>query len=147
MQDQTAKVAYLIRVMRIAFFVSGILFIYVMCRIPSHAEASPAPTLEWTFTTISLVCVALGFLAPPFLTRAMPTQGASGPNPFQKQFTITVLSLAFFEAAILFGFVLHSLGADVLFVRTAVAAGIVSQLVWSPPRLPAAENEDTLGPR
>jgi len=133
--------------MRIAFFVSGILFIYVMYRIPSHAEASPTPTLEWALAIMSLVCVALGFLASRLVAGAMHTQGASGPNPFQKQFTMTVLSLAFFEAAILFGFVLHSLGADVLFVRTAVAAGLVSQLVWSPPRLPAAENEDTLGPR
>jgi len=133
--------------MRIAFFVSGILFIYVMYRIPSQAAPSLTPTVQWAITLMSLVCVALGFLAPRFMARLMPTQDASGPNPFQKQFSATVLGLAFFEASVLFGFVLHFLGADVLFIRIAVSAGIVSQLVWSPPRLPAAENEDTLGPR
>ena len=142
MQDQAANVAYLIRVVRIAFIVSGGLFIYVMVRIPSQAEASPAPTLEWTIIIMSLVCIAVGFLAPRFLAGTMRTQG-----PPQKQFTMTILSLAFFEAAILFGLVLHFLGADVLFVRVAVAAGMISQLVWSPPSLPNPEDEDTLGPR
>ena len=146
MQDQAAKVAYLIKVMRIAFFVSGVLFIYVMFRIPSKAEASPTPAFEWMITVMSLVCVAVGFLAPRFMARAMPTQGALGPNLLQKQFTATVLGLAFFEAAVLFGFVLHFLGADVLYVRIAVAAGLISQLVWSPPSLPV-DDENTLGPR
>src|SRR6185312_3185900 len=115
MQDQAAKMAYLIRTMRIAFFISGILFIYVMFRLPSQAQASPAHTVEWAITIMSLVCVAMGFVAPRFLAGAIRTQGSPGSNPFQKQFTMTILSLAFFEAAVLFGFVLHFLGAHVLF--------------------------------
>ena len=147
MEDQAAKVAYLIRVMRIAFFVSGILFIYVMIRIPSHAEASPTPALEWALVIVSLVCVAVGFLAPRLLARAIRAQGSQSPNPLQKQFTLVIFSLAFFEAATLFGFVLHLLGADVMFVRIAVSAGMISQLVWSPPSLPSSEDENLFGPR
>jgi len=147
MQDQAAKMAYLIRVMRIAFFVSGLLFIFVMIRIPSQAEASPTPAFEWMITAMSLVCAALGFLAPRFLVGAVRIQEASAPNPFQKQFTATILGLAFFEAAVLFGFVLHFLGAHVLFVRIAVAVGLISQLLWRPPSLAAAEDGDNQGPR
>jgi hypothetical protein len=50
-----------------------------------------------------------------------------------------VLSLAFFEACILFGLVLHFLHGSARLVELLFAAGILAELIWDPGEPPGAE--------
>jgi hypothetical protein len=51
-----------------------------------------------------------------------------------------ILSLALFEACILFGFALHYLGGRVWLVELLFGAGIAAELFWSPGEPPNAES-------
>ena len=132
------------RIIEFCFVVFGLLLIYLMIKIPAQSKGSVNPAFELVVTLIALVSVAMGFLAPRFLEQIASRTPQSQPRvtPLKRWTTVNLLSLSFFNACNLFGFVLHSVGGRVQLVEIVFAAGMISLLLWNPGNPPAAEEEN-----
>jgi len=128
------------RVVKYAFVVSAFLFIYVLTIIP----ARDGPPVSWPFelaiTIVALACIVVGFLVPRFVFRAAESayQGNPALTPLKRWMTKGIMSLAYFEACILFGLALHFLKGSLRLVELLFAAGIAAELFWSPGEPPSA---------
>lgn len=140
-EDRAAALVRAIRIMRVAFVVFGVFVIYLVVRIPPPSHSTPNLTFELVITFVALANVVIGFFAPRFLGRVRkPITQNPQSNPIDRWMRVSLVSLACFNACMLFGFVLHFMGAAVPYVVIPTAAGLVSLLVWKPQAMPATED-------
>lgn len=132
--------------MRISFICFGLLLVYLTMRMPAPPHVSANPTFEWVITVIGLTNVLLGFFAPRLFRRALQQASARQPSsgPVAQWMAVNVVSLAFFDACMLFGFVLHAVGSEARFVEITIGAGLISLVVWKPKPVPGNEGASTL---
>lgn len=133
-EPRNAAATRLIRMMKISFLAFGVLLIYVMIKAPAHTHAAPKPTFEWTITVLALAAVAAGFLAPQLPRRAGRLTRDERPESaaLNQWLRVRVLSLACFNGCMLFGFMLHFVGARVQLVEVLFATGVISLVFWRP---------------
>jgi hypothetical protein len=128
----------LVRVMKIAFIASALIFLYMVMKLPANATQPPDPTLEMVLTILALANIANGFVIPRYILRA--AQRAQGdPNQatlVQRWFTANVLGFAILESCCLFGVALHFLGADLRRSELLIGIGIVATVFFSPGAVP-----------
>jgi F0F1-type ATP synthase membrane subunit c/vacuolar-type H+-ATPase subunit K len=108
----------------------------------SRTQQPVTSALQSAIIIVAFACIAVGFLVPRFVFRAAESayQSNSALPPLKRWMTKGILSLAFFEACILFGLVLQVLGAPLSRVELLFGAGIASMLFWSPGKPPGSEN-------
>ena len=142
METKTQSPALVMRVMKITFIISGLLYFYVAMKFIGQAQQPVTGAVQLAITIVALTCIVVGFLVPRIVFRAAEITYQSNPAlpPFKRWMTKGIISLAFFEACILFGFVLHVLGAPLWRVELLFGAGIASMLFWSPGKPPGSEN-------
>jgi hypothetical protein len=130
-----------VRVLKISFIVSGLLFLYLVFKLPAKVTAPPQPAVVLIVSAMALMDIALGFLLPGFIARAAlrSQSNTRTATPIQRWLSGYILSLAFFESCLLIGLVLHFLGARVLVVGSLFAAGLLAMLIRSPGAPPADE--------
>ncbi len=146
MDGKSQSPTLVMRVIQIAFIVSGFLYLYIMTMIPSHAHRPPTPAVELAIAVVALTRVVVGFNTKRiFVCSSEGTpQDVSAQTQRSRWMTAGVMSLAFFEACILFGFVLHVLGARGWLVGLLFGIGIGSMIFWSPGEPPGAGDEEFL---
>jgi hypothetical protein len=133
--------ALFMRILKFSFIVSALLFVYIAIEIPIPPRAPISLPVEIAITVVGLACVFFGFFAPRFIFR---DRGRGSPDkPASAQLNRWaargLLSLAYFEACVLFGLVLHYLEASERPVEVLFAAGIIAMVSWSPGAPPGAE--------
>lgn len=137
----------LVRVLKIAFILSSILFLFVVIEIPSKSPQPVDRTVELALLIAALTTIVLGYAFPKFL--ASSGQGRSGSAPqasaLQAWFSRCVMSFAFLEACSLFGVVLHFLGAELLHSELLIGVAILALAFWSPETPPSSEDEGNAG--
>jgi hypothetical protein len=140
MERQVQSPGLFMRILKYAFVVSAFLFIFVAIEIPARPQQPLARSLEMVIAFAGLACILGGFFLPGFLFAAAERapQGDSAAIQLKRWVAKGVISLAYFEACILFGLVLHFLGARVWIVELLFAAGIAAELFWSPGEPPGA---------
>ena len=140
MENKVQSPALVMRVVKIAFIVSGFLYFYVAMKFTSQAQQPVTSAFQFAITIVALTCIVVGFVVPRFVFRAAESkyQSNSALTPLKRWMTKGILSLAFFEACILFGFVLHILGAPLWRVELLFGAEIAAMLFWSPGTPPSA---------
>jgi hypothetical protein len=128
--------------MRISFVVFGLLLIYIVLKIPAQPQNPPDHTIELAITALGLLEIVAGVLAPRFLQGLAKRSPQTAPQstPAKQWFSARVVSLACFVACMLFGFVLHSIGAQPRLVAFLIGAGLAALVLWQP-GTPPAENE------
>ena len=142
MESQLKSPALTMRVLKFAFVASAFLFILVAVRV----SVQPGPPISRQFQLAvafaGIMSVVAGFLLPRFAFRA--TQGtAQNPSEavrLQQWMAKNLMSLAFFEASILFGLALHFLHGSTRLVELLFGVGIAAELWWSPGAPPGAED-------
>jgi F0F1-type ATP synthase membrane subunit c/vacuolar-type H+-ATPase subunit K len=141
MESTVKSPALTMRVMKYAFVASAFLFIFVAIKVPVQPGPPPNETFQMAIAAVAIMSLVAGFFLPQMI--AQVAQSSSATAELQRWFTKGVLSLAFFEACILFGLVLHFLHGSVRLVGFLFAAGIVAELIWNPGEPPGAEDEQS----
>ncbi len=140
MQSAPNPANFMMLVMKLAFIVSGLLIIFVVARVPSQAPQQPvSPAFEWAVTALAIIEDVIGLNGRRlylWIAKRVP-ENALASTPVGRWMTANIFSLAFIESCILFGLVLHFMGANVRFVQLLFAVGILSLLFWSPGKPPA----------
>ena len=133
--------AFVMGVMKLAFLLSFAMFIIVVVRTPAPTLQSPNPTLEWSISTIAIISAIVGYFGRGLLGRMMGSASTNRTtsNPLGLWMTGNVFSLACIEACVLFGVVLHFVGARVRFVELLFSVGIIVLLIWSPGTPPTGQ--------
>jgi uncharacterized membrane protein len=131
----------MMRIMKLGFIVFGLLLICLVIKIPVPSGPPANPAFELVVIIVALTNIAAGFLAPRFFRRVVKhtSQGQPGSTTLNQWMGASIISLACFNACMLFGFVLHFLRARVQVVEIAFAAGMISLLVWNPQPPPTTE--------
>jgi hypothetical protein len=127
-------------VMKLAFLVSALLFAYVAIKVPTQPQPSPSPAVEWTITTFAIIDDLIGLNGRRFYLwiAKRASENSLAATPLGRWMTANVMSLAFMESCILFGMVLHFIGANLRLVQLLFVVGILSLLFWSPGTPPTA---------
>lgn len=144
MQSAPNPAKFMMLVLKLAFIVSGLLFIVVVARVPTQTPQQPvSPAFEWAVTVLGIIEDVIGLNGRRlFLWLAKRAPGnAQASTPLGRWMTGNVMSLAFMETCILFGMVLHFVGARVRLVELLFAVGMISLVLWSPGTPPAAKQE------
>lgn len=134
--------ASMMRVLKLAFVASAFLFILVVAR----ASVQPGPPVSQQFQLavafVGFMCVLAGFLLPQFLFRTTQdtVQNLSAAVRLKRWMAKSLMSLAFFEACILFGLTLHFLHGSTRLVEILFGVGIAAELFWSPGTPSGAED-------
>lgn len=142
MGSEAKSPALVMRVLKFAFVASAFLFILVAVR----ASVQPGPPVSQQFqlmiACVGFLCIIAGFLLPRFVYRAARAteQNLSAATQLQRWMAKGILSLAFFEACILFGLTLHFVHGSTRLVAAMFGAGIAAELFWSPDAPPGAED-------
>lgn len=129
------------RILKYSFVFSGLLFALVAVKIPAQNQRPPEHVMETVIVLLALLNVAAGFLAPHFpglIAGRSPRRGTAS-TPISRWMSTNMVSLACFEACILFGLILHMLGARTRIVQLLFATGIIAMLIWRPGIAPVAE--------
>ena len=123
----------LVRIMKIAFVVSAILFLGVIIRLPANAAQPPDFTLVTAITVVAFADVVLGFVFPrSYLRTGRRAPGdVKPPTPIQRWFTANVIGFAFLESCSLFGVMLHFLGAELRRSELLIGVGIIATIFFS----------------
>jgi hypothetical protein len=140
MESKVQSPALVMRIIKYAFVVSAFLFIRVAIEIPVQPHSAVGQPVELGITIVALTCILVGFLVPRFVFRAAERTYQSNPalTPLKRWMTRGVMSLAYFEACILFGLMLRYLGAHAWLVGVLFGLGIAAELTWSPGTPPDA---------
>jgi len=146
MEGKPQSPALVMRVMKIVFIVSGVLFFFVALKLPNNASQPPTPKIQLLLTVLALSNVVFGFNARRIIRGAKGTS-EDVPTSIQlkRWMSAGVVSLAFFESCILFGFVLHFLGAPFWRVELLFGVGLIAMLFWSPGTPPGTEGNSLQG--
>ena len=147
MEGKPQSPALVMRVMKIVFIVSGVLFFFVALKLPNNASQPPTPKIQLLLTVLALSNVVFGFNAKRLVARGADAPPKNVPVSTQRGqwMTAGVVSLAFFESCILFGFVLHFLGAPFWRVELLFGVGLIAMLFWSPGTPPGTEGNSLQG--
>jgi len=128
------------RILKYGFVFSGLLFAFVAMQIPAQNQRPPEHMMETVIVLLALLNVAAGFLVrhfPTLIAGQSPRPGTA-LTPVSRWMSTNLVSLACFEACILFGLILHMLGARTR-IQLLFATGIIAMLIWRPGTAPAAE--------
>jgi hypothetical protein len=127
-----------------SFFVSGLLLIFVMVRIPVKSPTVANHVFEIAITAMALINLFLGLFGRPFFARlANYNPPNSKTAPIQRWMAANIFSLACIDACMLFGLVLHFLRGRAVLVELLFAAAMVSLLFWSPGAPPSTDDPQT----
>lgn len=128
-------------ILKLCFLVASILFTYVAYTLPVQPGPPISQTFEFGITALALVDILMAFVLPPFLARAAARKapGTSPVPPLQQWTSRNLVALAFLESSVLFGFVLHVLGANPRLAFTVMGIGIFAILLWRPSAPPAVQ--------
>ncbi len=129
-----------IRVLQFGFLFFGFLIVYLIFKLPSHASAAINPTAEMVIALFAMGVLILGWSARG-LIRKLASLGLPLATPLSAWFIGNVFGLACVNACLLFGFVLHSMGARMRVVEFLIGSAILSFLFWMPGKAPAIEPE------
>lgn len=134
MEGKMQSPALVMRVMKIAFIVSGVLFFCIALKIPSQEQQPPTTAIQLALTIVALSNLVFGFNAKRLVVKS--AEGASQFVPasiqLKRWISAGVVSLALFQSCNLFGFALRFLGAPLWRVKLLFGAGLISMLFWSP---------------
>ena len=146
MEGKPQSPALVMRVMKIVFIVSGVLFFFVALKLPNNASQPPTSKIQLLLTVLALSNVVFGFNTRRIIRGAKGTS-EDVPTSIQlkRWMSAGVVSLAFFESCILFGFVLHFLGAPFWRVELLFGVGLIAMLFWSPGTPPGTEGNSLQG--
>ena len=146
MEGKPQSPALVMRVMKIVFIVSGVLFFFVALKLPNNTSQPPMPKIQLLLTVLALSNVVFGFNTRRIIRGAKGTS-EDVPTSIQlkRWMSAGVVSLAFFESCILFGFVLHFLGAPFWRVELLFGVGLIAMLFWSPGTPPGTEGNSLQG--
>lgn len=144
MQSAPNPAKFMMLVLKLAFIVSGLLFIVVVARVPTQTPQQPvSPAFEWVITILAIADDIVGLCGRGLFRwiakHTSPNGQASAP--LRVWMTGNVFSLALMQSCILFGMVLHFVGARVRLVELLFAVGMISLVLWSPGTPPAAKQE------
>jgi hypothetical protein len=144
MESSLKSPALTMRIIKYAFVVSAFLFVYIAFNILAQPHQRVSQPLELIITFAGLASVLGGFILPRVIFQAAERspRSHSAEAQLQRWTTKGIISLAYFEACILFGVVLHVLGGRVWLVDLLFCAGIAAELIWSPGAPPGAEGEE-----
>lgn len=134
MENGASAPLRLIRTIKFAFIIFGLLLIFIVIRIPVPLGPSPNPAFEIAIIIVALTSIVVGFFAPRFFSWLVTrtSQGQAQSTRLNQWMQVNLVSLACFDACLLFGFVLHVLRARVQLVEIALAAGMIALIVWKP---------------
>jgi hypothetical protein len=123
------------------FFVSGLLLIFVMVRIPVKSTTVANPTVEIAIAAMALINLFLGIFGRPFFARLANANPHNAKTaPIQRWMTANIFSLACIDACMLFGLVLHFLRGRAALVGLLFGAAMASLLFWSPGASPSTDD-------
>lgn len=133
-QPTAAQAVRVVKVLKISFVVSGLLFILIAFRIPARPTTPPDPLVEVIVSLVALTNIALGFFLPGLVSRAAGRRltNTQASTPLQRWVSGCILSLAMFMSCCLFAVVLHFIGARVRIVEILFAFGMLSIVFWKP---------------
>jgi len=145
METTVQSPALVMRILKLAFIVSGFLFIFVMFVIPPPGPPA-ARQFQFAIAAMGLISLAAGFFVPRLVTEAARPAVENRSLEIERGRWLTrgILSLAFFEACILCGFMVHMLGGSVRIVALLFAAGIAAEIFWSPGNPPGGEQGESV---
>lgn len=132
----------MMRIVKLAFLCSFLMFIFVVIKVPAQSHQSANPAFESIITILALACSVVGYFGKQIfgsLTKRASTNKTTKSNPLSLWMAGNVFSLACIEACVLFGVVLHFVGARVRLVELLFSVGIIVLLIWSPGIPPVAE--------
>jgi hypothetical protein len=128
-----------VRMMKLAFIISGLLLILVAYKVPAPPQRSANHVFDLVIFIVALTSIAVGFLAPRFFKRVRQSQSQPGSAAINQWMSANVFSLACFDVCMLIGLVLHLVSARVQFNEIAFAAGMISLLIWKPQPPPTSD--------
>lgn len=130
------------RIMKYAFVVSILLFLFMAFRIPSNAKHPPQQPIELIIMLLGLVNIILGWNGRSILARLAQanTSSPNRPTPLNQWFAANIFSLAMMESCALFALVLHLLGSSTKLVGILFACALLALLFWTPGAPPTTEN-------
>jgi F0F1-type ATP synthase membrane subunit c/vacuolar-type H+-ATPase subunit K len=141
METKTQSPALVMRVIRYCFLAASFAYIYVAIKIP--VQPGPPPNLQFqlAIAIVGITCIIAGVLVPQLISQAAERAPQNNSAEVQRTRWITkgILRIAFFEACVLFGLVLHFLHGRVWLVELLFGAGIAAMLLWSPGTPPGTE--------
>jgi hypothetical protein len=142
MESKAQSAALVMRLVKYAFVASGILFVYIAFKVLDQPQHDASQAIQIAITVVGLWCVVNGFYLPRKIFRRTEarSQNLSEEAQVKRWKAKCIMSLAFFEAGVLYGFLLHVLGGSTLFVGLLMGAGIAAEFIWSPGPPPGAEN-------
>jgi hypothetical protein len=120
--------------MRITFVVFGLLLVYIVVKIPAQPGPAPAPAFELAITALGLFEIVAGLFAPLVLRRLANRAPQTAPKapPAKQWLSANIVTLACFDACMLFGLVLHFVGASPHLVVLLIGAGLAALILWRP---------------
>lgn len=142
MESNMKSPALTMRILKYAFAVSGILFVYIAFKILAKPQQQASEPMQVAISLVGLWCVVGGFYVPRWIFRRAENRSQSMAVEVHRQRWMArgLLSLAYFEACILFGFALHIFGGHNWIVGLLMGAGIGAELLWNPGEPPSAED-------
>jgi hypothetical protein len=140
-ESKASQALTVVRTLKVSFIVAGLLFLYVVFKLPPNVTTHPQPAFELVISAIALTNVVLGFVLPGLKARASRRSRTTAPptTPIQRWMAGYLFSLALFQSCNLFGVVLHFVGARILVVESLFAAGLLAMLFRNPGAPPTGE--------
>lgn len=126
---------------KFSFLTAGLLFTWIAHVIPARPGPPIEPNIEAILLTMAFADIVLAFVFPPYLARAAARKASTAPTlpPLQQWMSFNLVALTFLESCVLFGFVLHVLGANARLAFTVMGIGILAILLWRPSAPPAVQ--------
>lgn len=128
-------------ILKLAFLVASLLFTYIAYILP----VQPGPPVDHSFelgiSALALADIVIAYILPPFLARAAARRASATPAlpTLQQWMSRNLVALAFLQSSVLFGFVLHVLGANPRLAFLVMGVGILAILLWRPSAPPAIQ--------
>ncbi len=133
----------LVRILKICFVASQILFLYfLVIQLPSPSTRPVDFKIEMALTILALSNVVLGFVIPRYFLRAGPRatgDASQQSSPIQRWFTANIVGFALLESCSLFGVVLHFLGAPLRHSELLICIATVAIVFFTAGAPPAGE--------
>jgi hypothetical protein len=142
MESSLKSPALTMRVIKYSFVACAFMFIYVAITLQVQPHQPVSQPFEIAITFAGLASVLGGFVLPRFSFQAADRslQNSSAEAQLKRWTSKCVLSLALFEACILFGLMLRYLGGRVRLVELLFGVGIAAEVIWSPGTPPGPES-------
>jgi len=80
MDTKASQVLGTVRILKLSFIGAGLLFLYVVFKVPANGTTHPQPAFEVIIGAIALTNIVLGFILPRFIARAGRSQSSARPS-------------------------------------------------------------------